>query len=99
MLTHIVIFWLKKDLTDEQVTFFEKRLVGLGEIKSVHQYHFGKPAQTPKRPVVDDSYTYSINVILEDMEAHDAYQLDPIHKAFIEDCSPLWDKVKIYDFE
>ncbi|PAZ03942.1 MAG: hypothetical protein CAK86_06640 [Opitutia bacterium AMD-G1] len=25
--------------------------------------------------------------------------MDPIHQAFIADCKPYWDSVKIYDFE
>ena len=98
MLSHVVLFWLKKDISQEQVDFFEKQLEKLEEIQSVSQFYFGKPADTPKRPVIDDSYSYSINVILKDMEAHDLYQQDPIHQAFIKDCSFLWDKVRIYDF-
>ena len=39
-----------------------------------------------KRPVVEDSYDYAITVVLKDMEAHDHYQVDPIHLEFIDKC-------------
>ena len=58
--------------------------------------HIGRPAATD-RPVIDNSYTYSLVVTFPDLETHDAYQTDPTHVAFIEEAKSLWDKVLIYD--
>jgi hypothetical protein len=33
------------------------------------------------------------------MAEHDQYQIDPIHRAFVESNAHKWDKVLIYDIE
>jgi hypothetical protein len=55
------------------------------------------PLPPPKRPVIEDSYDYAITVVLKDMEAHDHYQVDPIHLDFIDKCKDFWERVVIYD--
>jgi hypothetical protein len=99
MLIHTVLFWLRKDISSEDRKHFEHQLKTLEKIPSVNSFHLGSPAATEKRPVIDDSYDYGITVVLEDLKAHDAYQIDPIHKEFIGSCSKFWEKVKIYDFD
>ena len=86
MLVHTVIFWLKKNLSEDQRHIFIKEVKTLGEISSVHDFHLGNLAATPKRPVVEDNYDYAITVVLKDMVAHDDYQADPIHLEFIDNC-------------
>ncbi len=97
MLIHTVIFWLKKDLTQEDRDLFFDGVKTLEAIASVEQSFMGAPADTPKRPVVDDSYDCALSVVLRDLAAHDLYQADPIHLAFIEKCGHLWERVVIYD--
>ena len=50
MLIHTVIFWLKKDLTQEDRDLFFDGAKTLGAIASVEQSFMGTPADTPKRP-------------------------------------------------
>ena len=97
MLVHTVIFWLKNDLSDEERSTFFKEVDTLGTIPSVEYFHLGTPAQTPKRPVIDDSYDCALTVVLQDLAAQDQYQIDPIHQTFIETCSSFWERVVIYD--
>ena len=97
MLVHTVIFWLKKDLSEDQKVVFTNEVKTLGEISSVESFHLGTPAPTPKRPVIEDSYDYAITVVLKDMDAHDDYQVDPIHLDFIDRCKDMWERVVIYD--
>jgi len=97
MLVHTVIFWLKKDLSEDQQVVFTNEVKTLGEISSVESFHLGTPAPTPKRPVIEDSYDYAITVVLKDMDAHDDYQMDPIHLDFIDKCKDMWERVVIYD--
>jgi hypothetical protein len=97
MLTHTVIFWLKEGLTQEDRDLFFEGVKTLTTIDSVESSFLGTPASTPKRPVVDDSYDCALSVSLKDLDAHDHYQADPIHLAFIEKCRHLWEKVIIYD--
>ena len=97
MLVHTVIFWLKNDLSDEDRSTFFKEVATLGTIPSVEDFHLGTPAQTPKRPVIDDSYDCAVTVVLQDLTAQDQYQIDPIHQEFIDTCSSFWERVVIYD--
>ena len=97
MLVHTVIFWLKNDLSDEARSTFFKEVATLGTIPSVEDFHLGTPAQTPKRPVIDDSYDCAVTVVLQDLAAQDQYQIDPIHQEFIDTCSSFWERVVIYD--
>ena len=99
MLLHTVLFWLKKELTERDFALFEQKVLEFKKISPVKQLFLGRPASTPKRPVIDDSYHYCLTVVLEDITAHNAYQEDPIHLEFIKECSHMWEKVKIYDSE
>ena len=38
-------------------------------------------------------------MFFDNIEDQEAYQNDPIHKKFIEDCSHLWEKVIVYDVQ
>ena len=97
MLVHPVFFWLKSDISKGDRDFFFQEVNALAEIESVKGFYCGKPASTPPREVVDTSYDYGLTVILSDMSGHDAYQDHPIHHRFIQNCSHLWDQVRIYD--
>ncbi len=99
MLLHTVFFWLKEDLTDEQRTMFRKELEELGRIEATEAVFIGTPAATEQRPVVDNSFSFNLAVFLRGVEAHNAYQSDPIHLKFIEKCSSLWTRVQVYDAE
>lgn len=97
MLSHSVYFWLKPDLTDAQRAEFVAALEALREVPSVGTFILGTPAAVADRPVVDKTYDYGLTCIFENMEAHDAYQVHPLHLAFVALGKPLWSQVKIYD--
>jgi hypothetical protein len=97
MLVHTVYFWLKPELTAPQRADFRRGVESLGRIPSVHQAYVGTPAPTERRPIIDDSYSVALTVICRDVAAHDAYQVDPIHLAFIEQFKTFWSKLQIYD--
>lgn len=97
MIIHSVFFWLKPELTDAQRAGFVAAAESLRTIKSVDSLFIGRPAAIVPRPVVDGSYTFAISITFKDLAAHDAYQIDPAHKAFVAENKPLWDKVQIYD--
>ena len=98
MFVHTVFFWLKNDITPADRALFEKELADLTAIPSVKSGYCGKPAATD-RPVVDRSYSYGLTVIFDNVTGHDAYQIDPVHKKFLSDCSTFWTKVLVYDFQ
>lgn len=98
MLVHTVYFWLRKDLTSQdRETFRTEGLESLRGIASVSQYFVGTPAPITPRPVVDATYSFSITAIFADVAAHDSYQVDPVHRAFVERFKSYWERVQIYD--
>ena len=99
MLVHTVYFWLKPELTEAQRADFRRGVESLAAIKSVDRIYVGTPAKTEKRPIIDDSFSLSLTVVCRDVAGHDAYQIDPIHLAFVNAFKTYWKRVQIYDAE
>jgi hypothetical protein len=97
MLVHTVYFWLISSLNAQECSDFKKAVEELGKLKSIEKAYVGIPAPTVKRPLIDDSYSVALTVLFKDMAAHDEYQIDPAHLAFIAKWKATWDKVQIYD--
>jgi hypothetical protein len=98
MFVHHVFFWLREGLSNEEIQKVEAGIKSLLTIETVKYGDVGTPAVTD-RPVIDRSYSYSLLTVFDDKEGHDVYQPHPTHKKFIEECSPFWSKVLIYDSE
>jgi len=81
MIAHHVLFWLKADTTPEQKQAFRESLQTLEGVETVKNLHVGTPAPI-ERAVVDTTYTFSLLVFFEDMDAHDFYQGHDLHQAF-----------------
>ena len=96
-LVHHVFFWLKNPSSTEDLEQLLAGIRTLRNIKSVRQFYVGVPASTEKREVVENSYHVSELLFFDDLEGQKAYQDDPVHKKFVEDCSHLWNKVVVYD--
>jgi hypothetical protein len=96
-LAHHVFFWLKNPDSREDLNDLLAGLRTLEKIESVRRIHIGVPASTEKRDVVDSSYSASELIFFDDVAGQDAYQVHPIHKKFVEQCSHLWQKVIVYD--
>lgn len=96
-LTHHVFFWLKNPDSKGDLQKLIDGLRTLEKIETVKGIHIGVPASTEKRDVVDNSYSASELLFFDDVKGQDAYQVHPIHKKFVEDCSHLWSKVIVYD--
>jgi len=93
---HHVYFWLKntgnKEDTDKLVAGLRK----LSAVKTIKQFHIGKPADT-NRDVIDHSYAVSWLAFFDNGADQGSYQTDPIHLKFVEECSALWQRVVVYD--
>lgn len=99
MLVHTVYFWLKPELTPAQLADFRRGVESLAGIKAVDKIYVGTPAATGKRPIIDDSYSLALTVLCANLAAHDAYQVDPLHLAFVNTFKTYWARVIIYDAE
>jgi len=98
MLIHTVYFWLKSELTDAQRADFRRGVESLAGIKAVEKIYVGAPStEVAARPIVDASYAVGLTVVCKDVAAHDAYQVDPIHLAFVATFKTFWTRVQIYD--
>ena len=93
---HHVYFWLKAPGDPEAREALIAGLRRLTAAPDILWSHIGLPAES-ERGVVDDSYSVSWLVFLADRAAEERYQVDPIHLKFVEDCSPLWERVVVYD--
>lgn len=94
---HTVCFWPKLDVTAQEKQGLLDELNKLKTIASVQRAFIGPPAVTEARAVVDNTYDYAFILWFEDVAAQEAYQIDPIHLAFIEKNERLWGKVVVYD--
>ena len=98
VMIHNVYFWLKGDLSTEQVLLFEQELMALQGIEYLVHGFVGKPAATEARPVTDHTFSYSLLLHFKDMADHDFYQKEcPKHKRFVDTCNMLWERVLVYD--
>ncbi|GEM46744.1 Dabb family protein [Deinococcus cellulosilyticus] len=96
MFIHSVYFWLKPALSAQDHQTFLEGIASLTEIETVAHGYWGKPAATD-RPIIEKGYSYGLVLVFKDQEAHDAYQVDPVHDLFRERCSPFWNRVTIFD--
>jgi len=99
MLSHIVVFWLKEDLSGAQRSAFREGLDSLKTIESARGVYIGAPAKTGDRPVIDKSYSLALTVLFDTIQDHDAYQVHPFHQAFLKNFGSFWSRVLIYDYE
>jgi hypothetical protein len=99
MFSHVVIFWTKPEVphaADELIAGAEKFLRPIPGVKS---FHIGRMASSP-REVVDQSYQVALNLIFENQQQQDDYQVHPLHLEFVEKSfKPNCQRVVIYDFE
>jgi hypothetical protein len=96
MLVHFVLFWLKKGASERDKAEFRKELESLAAVETAEALYVGAPIPS-NRPVVDTSYDFALTVIFRDKAALEAYQVHPLHKAFVEKNRPRWERNLVYD--
>lgn len=96
-LIHTVFFWLKEDLTEDQKAKFKAGVKSLSAISHIQTFYMGPAAKTEERGVVDNSYDMALINQFAKPEDQEAYQIDPIHLKFVEECKDFWTKVVVYD--
>jgi endonuclease IV len=98
MHVHNVYFWLKQDLDSQAIATFEQGLEALAKDPAIKSGYYGNPANT-EREVVENSYTYGLVFVFDDLAAHDRYQAGKVHLKFVEDHLSKWERVVVYDIE
>jgi hypothetical protein len=97
MLVHAVFFWLKPGLTAAERTRFRAEVGKLAAIRTIDRIFIGPPAAIAERGVTDRSFDLALTSLFKDGPAHDAYQVDPVHVAFVEGNKDSWTKVQVFD--
>ena len=94
---HHVLFWLKNAGIETDRKKLIEGIKTLKAIETVGELHVGVVASTEKRDVVDNSWDVSELIFFKDLAAQAAYQVHPVHQAFIKNYGHLWSKVIVYD--
>lgn len=97
VLAHYVLFWLKDDLSEQEITDFAQFFEDLKKVPSVKSLHYGRAANTNPRDVVDNTFSYNLLVYFDDMDAINEYETHPIHLAAVDKYSKYWTKVAVHD--
>jgi hypothetical protein len=98
MFLHNVTYWLKPDLTPQQLETFHEGIGALMKLGAVKAAWFGTPARGGEA-IADRSYTHALVMDLGDAAGHEAFQADPEHDAIRKRIGGFWDKIVIYDVE
>ena len=97
VIAHYVLFWLKKELSEHEITDFTSFFEELKSVPGIKSLHYGRPAATNPRPVVDNTFTYNLLVYFDSMEDIHIYETDPGHLAASAKYAKFWDKVVVHD--
>jgi len=97
MIVHYVLFWLREDLSQQEIKDFTGFFEELRKIPNAHSLQYGPPAKTNPRGVVDNSFSYNLLVQFKTMDDIAVYETHPIHLAAIEKYSKNWTKVVVHD--
>ncbi len=95
-LIHHVFFYLHQPGDPEALRQLTQGLERLSSAPTIREFHIGKPAST-RREVIDSTYDLSWLLLFDTREDQDAYQTDPVHLQFVEECAHLWRKVAVFD--
>lgn len=96
-ITHVVFFWLKNPSSSADRDRLLEGVRSLAAIETVRSLKVGVPAATEAREVVDQSFAVSEILTFDSTADQKAYQDHPIHRRFVAEYGPLWDRVVVYD--
>lgn len=97
VITHYVLFWLKEGLSEKEINDFTGFFEELRKVPNIKSLHYGRPAKSTPRDVVDNSFTYNLLVHFNTLEDLEVYGTHPIHLNAIERYSQYWEKVVVHD--
>lgn len=96
--SHVVIFWAKPGVPDAGERIIAGAEKYLRPIPHALSLHAGLPVPSPREVVMRD-YAAALNIQFASKSEEEAYQSHPLHLEFIAHCSPLWERVVVYDFQ
>jgi Stress responsive A/B Barrel Domain len=94
---HYLLFWLKPELTSEQVKDFQTFFEGLKKLPYVKNVRYGGPANSTPRPVIDNSFTYNASMEFDSLEDLETYGKLDGHLALVAKYKPFFNKMMVHD--
>lgn len=94
---HYLLFWLKPELTSEQVKDFQNFFEGLKKLPYVKNVRYGGPANSTPRPVMDNSFTYNASMEFDSLEDLETYGKLDGHLALVAKYKPFFNKMMVHD--
>ena len=94
---HYLLFWLKLELTSEQVKDFQNFFEGLKKLPYVKNVRYGGPANSTPRPVMDNSFTYNASMEFDSLEDLETYGKLDGHLALVAKYKPFFNKMMVHD--
>src|SRR5690606_18256534 len=85
------------DRSAQEIKDFTNFFEDIRKVPTIKSLHYGAPAPSNDRDVVDNSFTYNLLVYFKNMDDLNVYETHPIHLAAIEKYSKNWTKVVVYD--
>jgi hypothetical protein len=97
-ISHIVMVWLKPEVTEAQAREIMEATKMLGQIPGVSGLRVGK-AMPSERAVVDDSFSFGITMDFTGPEMMDDYLKHPVHVEYLDKyIKGKAARILIYDF-
>ncbi|WP_336965217.1 Dabb family protein [Chryseobacterium contaminans] len=97
MYFHYLLFWLRKDLSEQEVKEFENFFEGLKKLPYQKNLRYGKPAASSPRNVLDNTFTYNACMEFDSLEELEAYGQLPEHLALVEKYKPFFERMLVHD--
>lgn len=94
---HYLLFWLKPELTPNQVKDFQNFFEGLKKLPYVKNVRYGGPANSSPRPVMDNSFTYNASMEFDSLEDLETYGKLDGHLALVAKYKPFFNKMMVHD--
>ncbi|MFC6098220.1 Dabb family protein [Flavobacterium qiangtangense] len=94
---HYLLFWLKDELTQKQVADFVNFFKELSKLPYLKSIHYGTPANSSPRAVLDNSFSYNVVMTFDSLEDLEAYGKLPEHLAIVKKYSVFWKKMQVHD--
>ncbi len=96
---HCVFFACKPGTPDDAIdALVADGYEMLGKVPSVQRVQSGRRDVRMKREVNDQDYTVGLVVHFTDKAGHDAYNVHPTHKAYVEKHKSHWASVRVCDY-
>lgn len=96
--THVVVCWLKNDVTKSEIQNIIAQSKTFADIDGVLSLDIGEPIYNDRK-AVDSSYSFALSIKFDSQESMELYVLDKRHQAFLNNMlKPKLSKIIIYDF-